>query len=107
MKLESFNEFTKGATAGVLSSVVICLFLEVLEKLGLVKHCWLFMAGQSVMQFDHSFWQVVFSFFIHLGVGAFWCIFIAFLLSKVFTDRNYLLKGFVIGSTIFFLHLGL
>lgn len=107
MKLESENEFIRGAIAGSISAAVICLSFEVLEKIDLVKHCWLFMAGQAVMQFKHSLWQAVFAFLIHLGVGVFWGVIIAFLFSKVFSDRYYILKGAAFGFAIFFLHLGL
>ncbi|MGE5606649.1 MAG: hypothetical protein ACM3YE_13285 [Bacteroidota bacterium] len=107
MKLASEDEFIRGAIAGSISAIAICLALEVLEKFSLVEHCWLFMAGEAVMQFKHSIWQAVFAFLIHLGVGVFWGVIIAFLFSKVFSDRYYILKGLVFGLTIFFLHLGL
>ena len=107
MKLETSNEFLRGAIAGSISAFVICLLMEVFERLGLAKHCWLFMAGQPIMQFQHHWPQTMFALLIHLGVGAFWGIIIAFLFSKWFTDRHYVLKSLVIGSAIYFLHLGL
>lgn len=107
MRLATENEFIRGAIAGSISAAVICLSFEVLEKFGLVKHCWLFMAGQAVMQFNHNLWQTIFAFLIHLGVGTFWGVIIAFLFSKVFSDRFYILKGSLFGLAIFFLHLGL
>jgi hypothetical protein len=106
-KLLSENEFIHGAVAGLVSAAVICLLSEVSELFGLSKHCWLFMAGQSVMEFKHTFWQVIFAFIIHLGVGSFWGVIIAFLFSKIFTERYYLLKSSLIGLAIFFLHMGL
>lgn len=107
MKLASENEFIRGAIAGSLSAAVICLSFEALEWFGLVKHCWLFMAGQSVMQFRHNALFGAFAFLIHLGVGVFWGVIIAFLFSKVFSDRYYILKGSAFGLAIFFLHVGL
>jgi hypothetical protein len=107
MKVLSEKEFIRGVVAGSISAVVICLFFEVLEQLGLARHCWLFMAGQAIMEFKHTFWQSAFAFPIHLGVGAFWGIFIAFLFSKIFTKRYYILKSLLIGLAIFFLHIGL
>jgi hypothetical protein len=107
LKLASENEFIRGTIAGAISAAVICMFFEALELLGLAKHCWLFMAGQPVMQFTHSGWQVAFAFLIHLGVGAFWGVIIAFLFSKIFTDRFYIFKGALFGLAIFFLHIGL
>lgn len=107
MKLELKNEFIRGAVAGAISAVVICLFMELMERLHVVKHCWLFMAGQAVMQFKHHGFISVFSFLLHLGVGSFWGIFMAFLFSKVFTDRYYIFKGILAGLAIFFLHVGL
>ena len=65
------------------------------------------MAGQAVFQFNHTFWEGVFASLIHLGVGGLWGVIIAFLYSKVFNGRYYLLKVSLIGSTIFFLHIGL
>ncbi|HYH03777.1 MAG TPA: hypothetical protein VEC37_11780 [Bacillota bacterium] len=107
MKLESQNEFIRGTITGSVSATVICLLLEVFEWLGLAKHCWLFMAGQSIMQFKHTAPQVAFAFLIHLGVGSFWGIIIAFLFSRVLTERHFILKSMVIGSIIFFFHLGI
>lgn len=105
-KLESENEFTRGAIAGSISAAVICLLSECFEWLGLLGHCWLFMAGQPVMEFSHTPLPLAFSFLIHLGVGSFWGVIMAFLFSKVFTDRGYLLKGLLIGLAIFFFHVG-
>ncbi len=107
MRFEAENEFIRGAASGAISAIAICLLSELLELLSLTKFCWLYLAGQAVMNFQHSFWQSVFSFLIHLGVGSFWGVFIAFLFSKVFTGRYYLLKGLAIGFAIFFLHFGL
>jgi hypothetical protein len=107
IKLESENFFLRGAIAGSLSAAAICLFMEVFELLGLAKKCWLFMAGQAVMQFKHTFLPSVLAFLVHLGVGAFWGVIIGLLLSKVFTAKYYLFKGMVMGSAIFFLHLGI
>lgn len=107
MKLASENEFIRGSIAGSISAVVICLLFEVLERFGLVKNCWLFMAGQPVMKFTHNFLLGAFAFLIHLGVGAFWGIIIAFIFSKVFSDKYSIMKGLVIGLAIFFLHIGI
>ncbi len=107
IQFESVNEFGRGAIAGSLSAIVICLFLELLELMGLAKHCWLFMAGQAVMQFQHVLLPVALAFLIHIGVGVFWGVIIAFLFTKVFTDRYHILKGLAIGAAIFFFHLGL
>lgn len=107
MKLLTEKEFIRGVISGSISAVVICSLFEVLEMLGLAKHCWLFMAGQSIMEFKHNFWQGTFAFIIHLGVGSFWGVIIAFLFSKVFTDRYDVLKSIFIGLAIFFLHIGL
>ncbi|HEX3046258.1 MAG TPA: hypothetical protein VHY08_15990 [Bacillota bacterium] len=107
MKLELENIFVRGAIAGSISAAVICMFMEIFELLGLAKKCWLFMAGQPVMQFTHTLWQSVFAFLVHLGVGAFWGVIIALLFSFVFTTRYYLFKGPVMGISIFFLHVGL
>lgn len=107
MKLATENEFIRGSIAGSLSAVVICLLFEVLEKFNLIKNCWLFLAGQSVMNFSHNFLLGSFAFLIHLGVGTFWGIIIAFVFSKMFSDKYSILKGFVIGFVIFFLHIGI
>jgi hypothetical protein len=92
-KLDWEDIFLRGTIAGSLSAAVICLFIEFFEMFGLAKHCWLFMAGQAVMQFQHTFWQATFAFLIHLGVGAFWGVVIAILLSGFFSGRHYLFKG--------------
>ena len=107
MKLAFDNEFSRGAIAGTLSAIVICLFLEVLEWAGLAKHCWLFMAGQAMFRFTHTFWEGAFAFLVHLGLGGFWGVVITFLYSKVFSEDYLISKGLLIGSAIFFLHIGL
>jgi hypothetical protein len=107
MKLELENIFVRGVIAGSISAVVICLFMEVFELLGLATKCWLFMAGQAVMHFKHTLWPSLFALLVHLGVGAFWGVIIALLFSMVFTTKHYLFKGWVMGISIFFLHLGL
>jgi hypothetical protein len=107
MKLESKNEFIRGIVSGAISATVICLFLELLEWIGLCKHCWLFLAGQPIMHFNHGFWPSAFATLVHLGVGSLWGVISAFLFSKVFTDQYYLIKGLAIGFALFFLHFGL
>ena len=107
MKLETDNEFIRGTVAGSISATVICVLLEVLEAIGLAKHCWLFMAGQAFMYFQHTPGQIALALLIHLFIGSFWGIIIAFLYSKIFTDRFALIKSSVIGAIIFFFHFGL
>ncbi|NLW55648.1 MAG: hypothetical protein GX050_03315 [Firmicutes bacterium] len=107
MKLETENEFVRGTVSGAISATAICLFSELFEAIGLAKHCWLYLAGQPIMNFNHGFLPTVFAILLHLGIGSFWGVISAFLFSKVFTDRYYLLKGIVIGFAIFFLHFGL
>ncbi len=107
MKLETDNEFSRGAIAGTVSATIICLFLEAMEKLGLTGFCWFFMAGHAVLEFKHGTLFNVFAFLVHLGVGAFWGVIIAFLYTKVFSGRYLISKGLLIGSSIFFFHIGL
>ncbi|HHZ20395.1 MAG TPA: hypothetical protein GX391_07805 [Firmicutes bacterium] len=107
-KFETNDEFMCGAIAGALSALLICLLMELLEVLGLIKHCWLFMAGNAVLHYEHgNIFHVVFGLLLHLGIGAFWGVIIAILFSKVFTEKHYLLKSLVVSTAIFFLHLGL
>lgn len=108
MKFASGNEFIQGTMAGAIGAIVICFVMELLELIGIAKHCWLFMAGQAVMEFKHNnFLAVTLAFLIHLGVGSFWGVIIAFLFSKVFMAKYYLLKSAIFGMAIFFLHIGL
>ncbi len=106
MKFETKNEFSRGSIAGAISAVVICLFVEVFEWLKIAKHCWLFIAGQAVMHFNHDLWQGSFALLLHLGIGSLWGVVIAFMLKMVKAEK-YLVKGAVIGLAIFFLHFGL
>lgn len=82
MKFETENEFIRGSAAGSLSAAFICLFLETFERYGLAKHCWLYLAGQSVTHFQHNALAGTLGLLIHLGVGAFWGVLIAFLFQK-------------------------
>lgn len=55
MKLETENEFVRGTVSGAISATAICLFSELFEAIGLAKHCWLYLAGQPIMNFNHGF----------------------------------------------------
>jgi hypothetical protein len=104
--LENEDQFIKGVWAGLISGIVMFVFVETFRWLGLTKYGVSYLGGETVFTFKNNFGMNLIAFIIHSGVGVFWGIIFAFFFTKVFSSKYYILKSIFGGFCIFFFHLG-
>lgn len=107
IKLESKDEFIKGAFAGALGSLAFYFFVQIFFWLGFIEYGQTMLAGDVAFKFENIFIMKVFAFFYHITFGALWGIVLSFLYSHLLTSRYLLLKGMFYGFALFILSLGL
>ncbi len=105
-KLETANEFCKGALAGMIGNLVAYPCVEIFHWLGITRYGLGYLAGDTVFQYQNNLLMNVIALLISTGCGMWWGIVIAFLFTKVFTTRHYWFKISFAGFCIFFFHLG-
>lgn len=106
-KLEQNNEFILGTAAGMIGAAVKYGFNELMQVLNIAKYDNNATSITVVMnsyEYTPVFW--VFGFINALIIGAFFGMVIAFMMSYVFDERYYLLKGAGIGVGIWLFNFG-
>lgn len=106
-KFEQNNEFTYGTVAGMIGATVKYGFNELMQLLNIAKYDNNATSITVVMKgYDYTpaFWA--FGFINALFIGAFFGLVITFMLSYIFNERYYLLKGAAIGVGIWLFNFG-
>ncbi len=106
MHLEQKQEFMKGALAGFIAGVVMFIYVESFQWIGLTKFGISSLAGDTVFTYTNNLGMNLLAFMVSSGISVFWGIIFAFLFTKVFSSDFYLAKILFMSFCIFFFHLG-